>query len=225
MRLLLIEDEPKVVEFVVRGLRAEGWAVDFALDGTEGLARATEVPYDVIVLDLMLPGLTGTEVLRLLRARGVEVAVLILTARDATGDKVDHFEAGADDYLTKPFAFEELLVRIKALIRRPKTVSPQILKVDDLEIDRLAQRVRRGGRSISLTGKEYSLLVYLASNPGRILTRTMIMDHVWDESFQGLTNIVDVYVRHLRSKLDDGQQVKLIQTVRGMGYCLKAPDK
>jgi two-component system copper resistance phosphate regulon response regulator CusR len=155
----------------------------------------------------------------------VEVAVLILTARDATGDKVDHFEAGADDYLTKPFAFEELLVRIKALIRRPKTVSPQILKVDDLEIDRLAQRVRRGGRSIILTGKEYSLLVYLASNPGRILTRTMIMDHVWDESFQGLTNIVDVYVRHLRSKLDDGQQVKLIQTVRGMGYCLKAPDK
>jgi DNA-binding response OmpR family regulator len=225
MRLLLIEDEPKVVEFVVRGLRAEGWAVDFALDGTEGLARVTEVPYDVLVLDLMLPGLTGTEVLRLLRARGVEVAVLILTARDATGDKVDHFEAGADDYLTKPFAFEELLVRIKALMRRQKTVSPQILKVDDLEIDRLAQRVRRGGRSISLTGKEYSLLVYLASNPGRILTRTMIMDHVWDESFQGLTNIVDVYVRHLRSKLDDGQQVKLIQTVRGMGYCLKAPDK
>ncbi len=225
MRLLLIEDEPKVVEFVVRGLRAEGWAIDFALDGAEGLARATEVPYDIIVLDLMLPGLTGTEVLRLLRARGVEVAILILTARDGTSDKVDHFEAGADDYLTKPFAFEELLVRIKALMRRPKTVSPQILKVDDLEIDRLAQRVRRGGRSISLTGKEYSLLVYLASNPGRILTRTMIMDHVWDESFQGLTNIVDVYVRHLRSKLDDGQQVKLIQTVRGMGYCLKAPDQ
>lgn len=163
--------------------------------------------------------------LLLLRARGVEVATSILTARDGTGDKVDHFGAGADDYLTKPFAFEELLVRIKALMRRPKTVSPQILKIDDLEIDRLAHRVRRGGRSISLTGKEHSLLVYLASNPGRILTRTMIMDHVWDESFQGLTNIVDVYVRHLRSKLDDGQQVKLIQTVRGMGYCLKAPDQ
>ncbi len=224
MRLLLIEDEPKVADFIARGLRAEGWAVDVATDGGEGLARATEVAYDLVILDLMLPVLSGTEVLRLLRARGIQTAILILTAREATGDKVLHFEGGADDYLTKPFAFEELLVRIKALLRRPRTTSPQIIKVGDLEIDRLSQRVRRGGRTLVLTGKEYGLLEYLASNPGRVLTRTMIMEKVWDESFEGLTNIVDVYVRHLRSKIDDGQSDKLIHTVRGMGYCLKAPD-
>ncbi len=224
MRLLLIEDEPKVADFIARGLRAEGWAVDVATDGGEGLARATEVAYDLVILDLMLPVLSGTEVLRLLRARGIQTAILILTAREATGDKVLHFEGGADDYLTKPFAFEELLVRIKALLRRPRTTSPQIIKVGDLEIDRLSQRVRRGGRTLVLTGKEYGLLEYLASNPGRVLTRTMIMEKVWDESFEGLTNIVDVYVRHLRSKIDDGQSNKLIHTVRGMGYCLKAPD-
>lgn len=224
MRLLLIEDEPKVANFIARGLRAEGWALDVANDGEDGLARATEVPYDIVILDLMLPKLSGTEVLRILRARGIQTAILILTARGEMGDKVLHFEGGADDYLTKPFAFEELSLRIKALLRRPRTTSSQLIKVADLEIDRLTQKVRRGGRSVSLSGKEYWLLEYLASNPGRVLTRTMIMEKVWDESFEGLTNIVDVYVRHLRAKIDDGQSVKLIHTVRGMGYCLRPPD-
>lgn len=221
MRLLLIEDEPKVADFIARGLRAEGWAIDVALDGEEGLARATQVSYDLVILDLMLPVLSGTDVLRLLRARGIQTAIIILTARETMGDKVLHFEGGADDYLTKPFAFEELLVRIKALLRRPRVTSPQIIRVGDLEIDRLTQRVRRGKRPVTLSGKEYGLLEYLASNPGRVMTRTMIMEKVWDESFEGLTNIVDVYVRHLRSKIDDGEPDKMIHTVRGMGYCLK----
>lgn len=224
MRLLLIEDEPKVADLIARGLRAEGWSIDIAFDGADGLSRATEIPYDLIILDLMLPVLSGTEVLRFLRARGMQTAILILTARESMGDKVLHFESGADDYLTKPFAFEELLVRIKALLRRPRTTAPQIIKVGDLEIDRLTQRVRRGGRTVVLSGKEYGLLEYLASNPGRVLTRTMIMEKVWDESFEGLTNIVDVYVRHLRSKIDDGQSEKLIHTVRGMGYCVKTSE-
>ncbi len=224
MRLLLIEDEPKVANFIARGLRAEGWALDVAMDGEDGLTRATEVPYDLIILDLMLPVLSGTEVLRLLRARGIQTAIIILTARRAMGDKALHFDGGADDYITKPFDFEELLLRIRALLRRPRTTSSQLIKVGDLEIDRLSQNVRRGGRNISISGKEYWLLEYLATNRGRVLTRTMIMEKVWDESFEGLTNIVDVYIRHLRAKIDDGQSVKLIHTVRGMGYCLKTPD-
>ena len=224
MRLLLIEDEPKVANIIARGLRAEGWVLDVAGDGEDGLARATELPYDLIILDLMLPAISGTEVLRILRARGIQTAILILTARSALGDKVLHFEGGADDYLTKPFDFEELLIRIRALLRRPRTTASQLIKVGDLEIDRLSQKVRRGGRNIPISGKEYWLLEYLATNRGRVLTRTMIMEKVWDESFEGLTNIVDVYIRHLRSKIDDGQSVKLIHTVRGMGYCLRTAD-
>lgn len=225
MRILLIEDEPKVAEFVARGLRAEGWAVDTAIDGVDALALAAGVVYDLVILDLMLPGMGGTEILARLRAQGQSVAVLVLTAKDATRDKVLNFEAGADDYLTKPFAFEELLVRIKALFRRPRTIQNQVLKVDDLEIDRLTQRVRRAGVSISLTGKEYGLLEYLALNVGRTLTRTMIIENVWDDSFEGLTNIVDVYVRHLRSKIDDNHERKLIRTARGMGYSINEPGQ
>ncbi|MDB6067771.1 MAG: Two component transcriptional regulator, winged helix family [Pedosphaera sp.] len=218
MRLLLIEDEKKVAEFVARGLRAERYAVDVSNDGQSGWELASTYNYDLIVLDLMLPGLGGTEVLKRIRRNSTQVPVLILTARDGTSEKVENFEAGADDYLTKPFAFAELLVRVKALLRRGATDRSSVLRVGDLEIDRLAQQVKRAGKRIELTGKEYSLLEYLAANSGRVLSRTMIIEHVWDESFEGLTNIVDVYVRHLRSKVDVMYPTKLIRTVRGVGY-------
>jgi two-component system, OmpR family, copper resistance phosphate regulon response regulator CusR len=220
MRMLLIEDERKVADVIVRGLRAERYAVDVAHDGDTGWHMASSCDYDVVVLDLMLPGLSGTEVLRRLRRQQSQAAVLVLTARDATGDKVENFEAGADDYLTKPFAFAELLARIKALLRRPPTGRSHVLRVADLELDRLGQQVRRAGRRIELTSKEYALLEYLMAHSGRVLTRTMILEHVWDESFEGLTNIVDVYVRHLREKVDVPCPRKLIRTVRGAGYCL-----
>lgn len=223
MRLLLIEDERKVADFVARGLRAERWAVDVAHDGSSGWELASEVDYDLIILDLMLPGMSGTELLRRLRRKGGNAAVLVLTARDATSDKVENFEAGADDYLTKPFAFAELLVRVKALLRRPPVSRNHPLCVADLEVDRLTQQVRRAGKRIELTAKEYALLEYLASHPGRVLSRTMIIEHVWDQSFEGLTNIVDVYVRHLRAKVDDPFPTKLIHTVRGAGYSIGDP--
>jgi two-component system copper resistance phosphate regulon response regulator CusR len=218
MRLLLIEDERKVADFVARGLRAERFAVDVACNGIEGWELAAAADYDLIILDLMLPGLNGTELLRRLRRKGCAAAVLVLTARDATQDKVENFEAGADDYLTKPFAFAELLVRVKALLRRPPANRTPVLRVGDLEVDRLTQQVRRAGKRIELTSKEYALLEYLASNAGRVLSRTMIIEHVWDQSFEGLTNIVDVYVRHLRAKVDDPFPTKLIHTMRGAGY-------
>jgi two-component system copper resistance phosphate regulon response regulator CusR len=213
MRLLLIEDEEKVADVIVRGLRAEKFAVDVAHDGITGWQMASSVEYDLIILDLTLPGLSGTEVLKRLQRAGSSAAVLVLTARDSVGDKVEQFEAGADDYLTKPF-------RIKALLRRPPISHSYTVRVADLELDRLTQKVRRAGRRIDLTAKEYALLEYLAANAGRVLTRTMIMEHVWDESFEGLTNIVDVYVRHLRTKVDEAHEQKLIRTVRGAGYCL-----
>lgn len=220
MRLLVVEDEKKLAEFIARGLRAEGFAVDVSHDGASGWEMASASEYDLIVLDLMLPELNGTELLRRLRRKGSTAAVLVLTARDATRDKVENFEAGADDYLTKPFAFAELLVRVKALLRRPPKQHSHELRVGDLELNRLTRQVRRGGKPIELTSKEYALLEYLASNAGRVLSRTMIVEHVWDESFESLTNIVDVYVRHLRAKVDDPFSTKLIQTIRGAGYCL-----
>jgi two-component system copper resistance phosphate regulon response regulator CusR len=220
MRLLLIEDERKVADFMARGLRAERFAVDVAYDGSSGWEMASTVDYDLIILDLMLPGLSGTELLKRFRRKGGNAAVLVLTARDATADKVENFEAGADDYLTKPFAFAELKVRVRALLRRQPSTRNNVLRVGDLELDRLGQQVRRAGKRIELTSKEYALLEYLASHAGRVLSRTMIIEHVWDESFEGLTNIVDVYVRHLRSKVDDPFPTKLIRTVRGAGYSI-----
>jgi DNA-binding response OmpR family regulator len=220
MRVLLVEDEAKVSTFVSRGLAAERFAVDVARDGKTGLELAKTYEYDIVVLDLMLPGLPGTELLRQLRRTNSKVPVLVLTARDAVQDKVDNFEAGADDYLTKPFAFAELLVRVKALLRRGPVNRASVIRLDNLELDRLSQQVRRAGRRIELTSKEYSLLEYMMSNAGRVLSRTMIIEHVWDKSFDGITNIVDVYVRHLRNKVDETHDRKLIRTVRGVGYVI-----
>lgn len=220
MRLLLVEDEKKVANFVARGLRAERYAVDIAADGQSGWAMACATDYDLLILDLMLPGLSGTELLARYRRKGGTAPVLVLTARDATNEKVANFEAGADDYLTKPFAFAELLARVKALLRRGPANRNAVLKVGDLEIDRGRQQVHRAGKRVDLTAKEYALLEYLAANAGRVLSRTMIVEHVWDESFESLTNIVDVYVRYLRQKVDEPFERKLIHTVRGVGYSL-----
>lgn len=224
MRMLLVEDERKVADFVARGLRAETHALDVAYDGTTGWEMASKRQYDLIILDLMLPGMNGAELLRRLRQNGGTAAVLVLTARDSTNDKVEIFEAGADDYLTKPFAFAELLVRVKALLRRPPVDRSQVLRLADLEVDRLTQQVRRSGKRLELTSKEYALLEYLVAHAGQVLSRTMIVEHVWDQSFENLTNIVDVYVRHLRTKVDDPFPTKLIHTVRGAGY-LVSDDK
>ena len=220
MRILLVEDEKKVADIIVRGLKAERFAVDVCHDGQSGWEAADTYNYDLIILDLMLPGLNVTEILEKIRRKNSLVPVLILTARDAMADKVKNFEAGADDYLTKPFAFAELLLRVKALLRRGPVSRASVLRVNDLEIDRLSQNVKRAGKRIELTAKEYALLEYLATQPNRVFSRTMIIEHVWDQSFQGLTNIVDVYVRHLREKVDDAFPVKLLRTVRGVGYSL-----
>jgi len=220
MRILLVEDEKKVADIIVRGLKAERYAVDVCHDGQQGWESADAYDYDLIILDLMLPSLSGTEILDRVRRKNSQVPILILTARDGMDDKVKNFELGADDYLTKPFAFAELLLRVKALLRRGPVNRSSVLRVGDLEIDRLSQKVKRAGKKIDLTGKEYSLLEYLATHPGRVFSRTMIIEHVWDQSFQGLTNIVDVYVRHLREKIDDPFPNKLLHTVRGVGYSL-----
>jgi len=220
MRMLLVEDERKVSDLVARALRAERYAVDVAEDGRTGWELAAAHEYDLIILDLMLPLLSGTELLIRIRRKKRQVPILVLTARDATEQKVKQFEAGADDYLTKPFALAELIIRIKALLRRGPVARLSALRVADLEVDRLTQQVRRAGRRIDLTPKEYALLEYLAANPGRVISRTMIIEHVWDQSFEGLTNIVDVYVRRLRMKIDSEHTVQLLQTVRGLGYRL-----
>ena len=225
LKILVVDDEPDAVELVEFNLKAAGYDVVTAVDGEEALKKARSVLPHLIVLDLMLPGMEGTEVLRRIRTKNSTVPVLILTAKDAVADKINNFEAGADDYLTKPFAFAELLVRIKALLRRGPVTRSSTVRVEDLELDRLSQQVKRAGKRIELTSKEYALLEYLMSNASRVLSRTMIIEHVWDQSFDGITNIVDVYVRHLRDKVDDGHERKLIRTVRGVGYTISSGEE
>jgi two-component system, OmpR family, copper resistance phosphate regulon response regulator CusR len=225
MRMLVVEDDPKLAEFVARGLRAENYAVDVVHDGLAGQQHLISYTYDLLILDLMLPKLSGSELLVEARRLRPNLPVLILTARDAVAEKVRHFEAGADDYLTKPFDFAELIVRIKALLRRGPVERPNTLILADLQVDRLSQQVRRADQRIELTAKEYALLLCLMSARGRVLSRAMIIDNVWDQSFEGVSSIVDVYVRYLRRKIDDPFQKKLIHTVRGVGYCIRDPDE
>ncbi len=222
MRILLVEDDRKVASFIRKGLTEEGYAVDVAHDGEAGLFMGLDRLHDVIVLDVMLPGKPGFQVLRELRQAKVITPVLLLTARDAVEDKVQGLDAGADDYLTKPFAFAELLARVRALLRRGKAAQAATLQAADLTLDPAARTVKRGGETIPLTNREFALLEYFLRNPGRVLTRTMIAEHVWDYSFDAGTNVIDVYVNYLRKKVDAGREPKLIHTVRGVGYVLRA---
>jgi heavy metal response regulator len=222
VRILVVEDDRKVASFIRKGLMEEGYAVDVAPDGETGLAMGLDRPHDVIVLDVMLPGKSGVQVVRELRQAKVATPVLLLTARDAVEDKVQGLDAGADDYLTKPFAFAELLARVRALLRRGATAQVPLIQVADLTLDPARRTVTRGGEPIPLTNREFALLEYFMRNPGRVLTRTMITEHVWDYSFDSATNVIDVYVNYLRRKIDVGRERKLIHTVRGVGYVLKA---
>jgi DNA-binding response OmpR family regulator len=225
MRILLVEDEAKVASFIRRALEEESYAIDVCADGTEGLelARgAKDGRYDLIILDLMLPGLSGLEILKALRKEQIPAPVLILTARSQVDQKVKGLDAGADDYLTKPFAIEELLARVRALLRRGSGETAGVLQVDDLILNPATREVTRDGRRIELTSKEYALLEYLMRNAGRILTRPMIAEHVWNLDFDTFTNVIDVYVNYLRNKIDRGRDRKLIHTMRGSGYVLKA---
>ena len=224
MRILVIEDEAKVASFIRRALEEESYAVDVCDDGAKGLDMGRAGCYDLVILDLMLPGMPGLEVLTALRKEHVNVPVLILTARSQTDQRVKGLDAGADDYLTKPFAIEELLARVRALLRRGSGEAVGVLQVDDLFLSPATREVTRGGRRIDLTAKEYALLEYLMRNAGRVLTRPMIAEHVWNQDFDTFTNVIDVYVNYLRNKIDRGQDRKLIHTVRGSGYALKAGD-
>jgi len=222
MRILVVEDEAKVASFIRRALEEESYAVDVCGDGAQGLDLARAGCYDLIILDLMLPGMPGLEVLKALRKEQVAAPVLILTARSELDQKVKGLDAGADDYLTKPFAIEELVARVRALLRRGTGEAAGVLQVDDLVLNPATREVTRGGKRIELTAKEYALLEYLMRNAGRVLTRPMIAEHVWNQDFDTFTNVIDVYVNYLRNKIDRGQERKLIQTVRGSGYTLKA---
>jgi two-component system, OmpR family, response regulator len=221
MRILVIEDDPTVGQYVKRGLEEHRWAVDLVADGEEGERRASSEAYDLIILDMRLPTKSGTEVLHSLRAKGFERPVLVLTAQDAVDAKVATLRAGADDYVTKPFAFEELLARVEALARRPRALAAPVLRVGDLEIDQATHEVRRGGVPIEVTPKEYTVLEYLARHAGRVMSRTLITEYAWGYHFDPGTNIVDVVINHLRKKVDAGHGRKLITTVRGVGYVLK----
>src|SRR6478672_9402711 len=224
MRILVVEDEKRIADFLSRGLESAGYAVDHAPDGQTALDLVHNTEYDLIVLDLGLPDIDGLEVLQKVRNRKTSPPVLILSARDAVEDRVRGLEVGADDYLVKPFAFVEMLARVRALLRRGQP-TPERLQVGDLALDCIRRKVVRGNETIELAPKEFGILEYMMRNKGRPLSRTMIVEHVWDMDYDGLTNIVDVYIRHLRSKIDDRFPLKLIQTVRGIGYMIEAPDK
>jgi len=224
MRILVVEDEKRIADFLSRGLESAGYAVDLANDGTTALNMVHATEYDMIVLDLGLPDMDGLSVLEKIRNRKTSPPVLILSARDAVEDRVRGLEVGADDYLVKPFAFVELLARVRVLLRRGQP-TPERLQVGDLSLDCIRRKVTRNAENIELAPKEFSILEYLMRNRGRPLSRTMIVEHVWDMDYDGLTNIVDVYIRHLRSKIDDRYPVKMIHTVRGIGYMLEVPEK
>lgn len=222
MKILVIEDDPTVGEFVRRGLEEQRWQADLCNNGLEGERLATAQPYDLIILDMRLPGRNGLDVLRALRAKGFERPVLVLTAQDAVDAKVETLRAGADDYVTKPFAFEELLARAEALLRRPRAMASPQLKVGDLELDQGTREVRRAGELIELTPKEFAVLEYLMRHAGRVMSRTLITEYAWGYHFDPGTNIVDVVINHLRKKIDAKHEKKLITTVRGVGYMIRA---
>jgi heavy metal response regulator len=224
MRILLVEDDMNLAQFIRKGLKEEQYAVDVAADGQEGLELALRNPYDLLILDIMLPKLDGLTLCRRLRAEGNRAPVVLLTARNTVQDKVSGLDTGADDYLTKPFAFAELLARVRALLRRGGPQQPTRLKAADLELDPASRRAWRAGKDITLTNKEYALLEFLLRNKNRVLTRTAIIEHVWDISYDPMTNIVDAHIRALRAKIDREFSPPLIATVRGAGYMLEEPE-
>ncbi|HEX2778461.1 MAG TPA: response regulator transcription factor [Gemmatimonadaceae bacterium] len=221
MKILVIEDDPTVGQFVKRGLEEQRWGVELVADGEEGEQRAASGAFDLIILDMRLPGKSGLDVLTALRGRGFERPVLVLTAQDAVDAKVSTLRAGADDYVTKPFAFEELLARVEALARRPRAIASPKLRVGDLELDQTTREVRRGGETIELTPKEFTVLEYLMRHTGRVMSRTLITEYAWGYHFDPGTNIVDVVINHLRKKVDAKHERKLLTTVRGVGYVIK----
>jgi len=221
MRILVVEDEKKVASFLKKGLEEERYAVDCAYDGEEALFMAEANDYDLMLLDIMLPKIDGLEVLKGVRDKGLALPVLMLTAKDSVEDIVKGLDAGGDDYLTKPFAFAELLARVRALLRRQEREPAGELRVADLILDPATHTVSRGGQEVDLTAKEYALLEYLMRNVNRVVTRTMISEHVWDYHFDPMTNVIDVYVNHLRKKIDPSSSQRLIHTIRGVGYMLQ----
>jgi two-component system copper resistance phosphate regulon response regulator CusR len=220
MRILIVEDEKKLNDILQRSLKSEGYTVDGVATAADGLEHIKSFHYDLVILDLQLPDGSGTVLLKRLRELGHTMPALVLTARSDLDSKVENFRAGADDFVTKPVAMVELSIRVQALLRRGPALQENILKAGSLEINRLTRQVRRGGKRIELSPREYSLLEYLFLHSGRILSRSMIVERIWDQSFEGLTNIVDVYIGHLRRKIDEGHEPKLIRTVRGLGYML-----
>jgi len=224
MRILVVEDEKRIADFLSRGLESGGYTVDVAGDGATALEMVHATEFDLIILDLGLPDMDGMAVLKKIRTRKTSPPVLILSARDAVDDRVKGLENGADDYLVKPFAYVELLARVRVLLRRGQP-TPERLQVGDLALDCIRRKVTRAGENIELAPKEFSILEYLMRNRGRPLSRTMIVEHVWDMDYDGLTNIVDVYIRHLRSKIDEKYSDKMIQTVRGIGYMLDSAER
>lgn len=221
MRILVVEDEKKVARFIQQGLEEEHYSVDVAHDGERGALLAETQEYDLLILDLMLPKLSGLEITRRLRTSRIATPILMLTAKTATEDKVAGLDSGADDYLTKPFAFAELLARVRSLLRRGSQEKSTVLSIADLELDTVSHKANRGDRVIDLTAKEYALLEYFLRNKDRVLSRTIISEHIWDYNFDTGTNLIDVYVNHLRNKIDSGFACKLIHTVRGVGYVMR----
>ena len=221
MRILLVEDNRPLIGIIEKRLSEEGYSVDSCIDGDEGMGFAGSYDYDLAILDIMLPKISGFEILKAIKSRNPLTPVLLLTAKDSVSDKVAGLDAGADDYLVKPFAFDELLARVRALLRRQTDIESSVLSIADLSLDLLTRKVQRGSKEITLTAKEFALMEYLLRNKQRVLTRGQIADHVWNYSFDSGTNVVDVYIRYLRRKIDDGESLKLIQTIRGVGYILK----